>query len=140
MLVLLSLLIVIILLFTLIYYLSYKKDNNIVNDKLNNDVIDNEFNEEELFKLGNEEIDEDNVYENFSPIQYEISKEDYHKLRNDNFNNQFFNFFNRLNNSSDNVDNSVERINRFRNSKFGLTEDSAIGMKIKDVADYLMKK
>lgn len=138
MIVLLILLIVIILLFALIYYITYNNLNE--NNELNND----EFNEEELEQIGEdeliEEFDETNDIKQNNEIEYEISKEDYEKIRNDNFNNQFFNFFNRLNNSSDNVDNSVEKLNRMRNSKFGFTEESSIGMKIKDVADYLMKK
>lgn len=141
MIVLISLIIVIILLFALIYYLSHNTNNNKKYDNSNDDdelIDDIDFNEEELEKLG-----ENNLIENFDEIipqnEYDISKEDYQKIRNDIFNNQFFNFFNRLNNSSDNVDNSVEKINRFRNSKFGFTNESAIGMKLKDVSDYLIK-
>lgn len=125
--------IVIILLFILIQVvIKINNKTKETKEEIVEDVV--KYDEYELEKLANIE---DNI-EHFQ--QVDITKEDYEKIRNDEFNNQFFNFQSRLNGSSDNVDNSVERINRFRNSKFGLTPESSIGMRIRDVSDYFISK
>ena len=128
---LLLLVVVIILLFVLIRIII--KINNKYDTINNNANNDNEMLDEyELEELNNQ----DNI-ESFNEVN--ISKVDYEKIRNDEFNDQFFNFRNRLNGSSDNIDSSVDKINRFRNSKFGFTNESANGMKIKDISDYFIK-
>lgn len=123
--------VVIILLFVLIRIIIRINNKNENNNEINNadaEVLD----EYELEELN----DQDNI-ESFNEVN--ISKVDYEKIRNDEFNDQFFNFRNRLNGSSDNIDSSVDKINRFRNSKFGFTNESANGMKIKDISDYFIK-
>lgn len=123
--------IVIILLFVLIRIIIRINNKNENNSEINS--IDAEMLDEyELEELN----DQDNI-ESFNEVN--ISKVDYEKIRNDEFNDQFFNFRNRLNGSSDNIDSSVDKINRFRNSKFGFTNESAHGMKIKDISDYFIK-
>ena len=128
---LLLLVVVIILLFVLIRIIiriNNKNENNSEINSVNAEMLD-EYELEELNK-------QDNI-ESFNEVN--ISKVDYEKIRNDEFNDQFFNFRNRLNGSSDNIDSSVDKINRFRNSKFGFTNESANGMKIKDISDYFIK-
>ena len=128
---LLLLVVVIILLFVLIRIIiriNNKNENNSEINSVNTEMLD----EYELEELN----DQDNI-ESFNEVN--ISKVDYEKIRNDEFNDQFFNFRNRLNGSSDNIDSSVDKINRFRNSKFGFTNESANGMKIKDISDYFIK-
>ena len=128
---LLLLVVVIILLFVLIRIIiriNNKNENNSEINSVNDEMLD----EYELEELN----DQDNI-ESFNEVN--ISKVDYEKIRNDEFNDQFFNFRNRLNGSSDNIDSSVDKINRFRNSKFGFTNESANGMKIKDISDYFIK-
>ena len=128
---LLLLVVVIILLFVLIRIIiriNNKNENNSEINSVNAEMLD----EYELEELN----DQDNI-ESFNEVN--ISKVDYEKIRNDEFNDQFFNFRNRLNGSSDNIDSSVDKINRFRNSKFGFTNESANGMKIKDISDYFIK-
>lgn len=128
---LLLLVVVIILLFVLIRIIiriNNKNENNSEINSVNSEMLD----EYELEELN----DQDNI-ESFNEVN--ISKVDYEKIRNDEFNDQFFNFRNRLNGSSDNIDSSVDKINRFRNSKFGFTNESANGMKIKDISDYFIK-
>ncbi len=128
---LLLLVVVIILLFVLIRIIiriNNKNENNSEINSVNAEMLD----EYELEELN----DQDNI-ESFNEVN--ISKVDYEKIRNDEFNDQFFNFRNRLNSSSDNIDSSVDKINRFRNSKFGFTNESANGMKIKDISDYFIK-
>ena len=128
---LLLLVVVIILLFVLIRIIiriNNKNENNSEINSVNAEMLD----EYELEELN----DQDNI-ESFNEVN--ISKVDYEKIRNDEFNDQFFNFRNRLNGSSDNIDSSVDKINRFRNSKFGFTNESANGMKIKDINDYFIK-
>lgn len=128
---LLLLVVVIILLFVLIRIIiriNNKNENNSEINSVNAEMLD----EYELEELNNQ----DNI-ESFNEVN--ISKVDYEKIRNDEFNDQFFNFRNRLNGSSDNIDSSVDKINRFRNSKFGFTNESANGMKIKDISDYFIK-
>lgn len=123
--------VVIILLFVLIRIIiriNNKNENNSEINNANTEILD----EYELEELN----DQDNI-ESFNEVN--ISKVDYEKIRNDEFNDQFFNFRNRLNGSSDNIDSSVDKINRFRNSKFGFTNESAHGMKIKDISDYFIK-
>lgn len=122
--------VVIILLFVLIRIIIRINDKNNSSDNINdvNEMLD----EYELEELNNQS----NI-ESFNEVN--ISKVDYEKIRNDEFNDQFFNFQNRLNGSSDNIDSSVDKVNRFRNSKFGLTNESAHGMKIKDISDYFIK-
>lgn len=122
--------VVIILLFVLIRIIIKINDKTNSNDNINNanEMLD-EYELEELNNQGN--------IESFNEVN--ISKVDYEKIRNDEFNDQFFNFQNRLNGSSDNIDSSVDKINRFRNSKFGFTNESANGMKIKDISDYFIK-
>ena len=123
--------VVIILLFVLIRIIiriNNKNENNSEINSVNAEMLD----EYELEELN----DQDNI-ESFNEVN--ISKVDYEKIRNDEFNDQFFNFRNRLNGSSDNIDSSVDKINRFRNSKFGFTNESANGMKIKDINDYFIK-
>lgn len=123
--------VVIILLFVLIRIIiriNNKNENNSEINSVNAEMLD----EYELEELN----DQDNI-ESFNEVN--ISKVDYEKIRNDEFNDQFFNFRNRLNGSSDNIDSSVDKINRFRNSKFGFTNESANGMKIKDISDYFIK-
>ena len=123
--------IVIILLFVLIRIIikiNNKNENNSEINSVKAEMLD----EYELEELN----DQDNI-ESFNEVN--ISKVDYEKIRNDEFNDQFFNFRNRLNGSSDNIDSSVDKINRFRNSKFGFTNESANGMKIKDISDYFIK-
>ena len=123
--------VVIILLFVLIRIIiriNNKNENNSEINSVNAEMLD----EYELEELN----DQDNI-ESFNEVN--ISKVDYEKIRNDEFNDQFFNFRNRLNGSSDNIDSSVDKINRFRNSKFGFTSESANGMKIKDISDYFIK-
>ena len=129
-----SLLIVIIIVLILVIWLIYN-NNNIKNDinKLESEYNTNLYDEYELDDP-NDEIEHFNKEDE----QIKISKEDYEKIRNDEFNNQFFNFNYRLNNSSDNVDNSVDKINRYRNCKFGFTEDDSIGMKIRDISNYFI--
>ena len=128
---LLLLVIVIILLFVLIRIIIRINNKNENNSEINS--VDAEMLDEyELEELN----DQDNI-ESFNEVN--ISKVDYEKIRNDEFNDQFFNFRNRLNGSSDNIDSSVDKINRFRNSKFGFTNESANGMKIKDISDYFIK-
>ena len=123
--------VVIILLFVLIKIIIRINNKNENNSEINS--VDAEMLDEyELEELN----DQDNI-ESFNEIN--ISKVDYEKIRNDEFNDQFFNFRNRLNGSSDNIDSSVDKINRFRNSKFGFTNESANGMKIKDISDYFIK-
>ena len=123
--------VVIILLFVLIRIIIRINNKNENNSEINS--VDAEMLEEyELEELN----DQDNI-ESFNEVN--ISKVDYEKIRNDEFNDQFFNFRNRLNGSSDNIDSSVDKINRFRNSKFGFTNESANGMKIKDISDYFIK-
>ena len=127
---LLLLVVVIILLFVLIRIIiriNNKNENNSEINSVNAEMLD----EYELEELN----DQDNI-ESFNEVN--ISKVDYEKIRNDEFNDQFFNFRNRLNGSSDNIDSSVDKINRFRNSKFGFTNESANGMKIKDISDYFI--
>ena len=128
---LLLLVVVIILLFVLIRIIiriNNKNENNSEINSVNAEMLD----EYELEELNNQ----DNI-ESFNEVN--ISKVDYEKIRNDEFNDQFFNFRNRLNGSSDNIDSSVDKINRFRNSKFGFTNENANGMKIKDISDYFIK-
>ena len=128
---LLLLVVVIILLFVLIRIIiriNNKNENNSEINSVNAEMLD----EYELEELN----DQDNI-ESFNEVN--ISKVDYEKIRNDEFNDQFFNFRNRLNGSSDNIDSSVDKINRFRNSKFGFTNESANGMKIKDISNYFIK-
>ena len=128
---LLLLVVVIILLFVLIRIIiriNNKNENNSEINSVNSEMLD-EYELEELNNHGN--------IESFNEVN--ISKVDYEKIRNDEFNDQFFNFRNRLNGSSDNIDSSVDKINRFRNSKFGFTNESANGMKIKDISDYFIK-
>ena len=123
--------VVIILLFVLIRIIiriNNKNENNSEINSVDTEILD----EYELEELN----DQDNI-ESFNEVN--ISKVDYEKIRNDEFNDQFFNFRNRLNGSSDNIDSSVDKINRFRNSKFGFTNESANGMKIKDISDYFIK-
>lgn len=128
---LLLLVVVIILLFVLIRIIIRINNKNKNNSEINS--VDAEMLDEyELEELN----DQDNI-ESFNEVN--ISKVDYEKIRNDEFNDQFFNFRNRLNGSSDNIDSSVDKINRFRNSKFGFTNESANGMKIKDISDYFIK-
>ena len=128
---LLLLVVVIILLFVLIRIIIRINNKNENNSEINS--VDAEMLDEyELEELN----DQDNI-ESFNEVP--ISKVDYEKIRNDEFNDQFFNFRNRLNGSSDNIDSSVDKINRFRNSKFGFTNESANGMKIKDISDYFIK-
>lgn len=128
---LLLLVVVIILLFVLIRIIIRINNKNENNSEINS--VDAEMLDEyELEELNNQ----DNI-ESFNEVN--ISKVDYEKIRNDEFNDQFFNFRNRLNGSSDNIDSSVDKINRFRNSKFGFTNESANGMKIKDISDYFIK-
>lgn len=128
---LLLLVVVIILLFVLIRIIIRINNKNENNSEINS--VDAEMLDEyELEELNNQ----DNI-ESFNEVN--ISKVDYEKIRNDEFNDQFFNFRNRLNGSSDNIDSSVDKINRFRNSKFGFTNESAHGMKIKDISDYFIK-
>ncbi len=128
---LLLLAVVIILLFVLIRIIIRINNKNENNSEINS--VDAEMLDEyELEELNNQ----DNI-ESFNEVN--ISKVDYEKIRNDEFNDQFFNFRNRLNGSSDNIDSSVDKINRFRNSKFGFTNESANGMKIKDISDYFIK-
>ena len=123
--------VVIILLFVLIRIIIRINNKNENNSEINS--VDAEMLDEyELEELNNQ----DNI-ESFNEVN--ISKVDYEKIRNDEFNDQFFNFRNRLNGSSDNIDSSVDKINRFRNSKFGFTNESANGMKIKDISDYFIK-
>ncbi len=127
---LLLLVVVIILLFVLIRIIiriNNKNENNSEINSVNAEMLD----EYELEELN----DQDNI-ESFNEVN--ISKVDYEKIRNDEFNDQFFNFRNRLNGSSDNIDSSVDKINRFRNSKFGFTNENAHGMKIKDISDYFI--
>ncbi len=122
--------VVIILLFVLIRIIiriNNKNENNSEINSVNAEMLD----EYELEELN----DQDNI-ESFNEVN--ISKVDYEKIRNDEFNDQFFNFRNRLNGSSDNIDSSVDKINRFRNSKFGFTNENAHGMKIKDISDYFI--
>ena len=128
---LLLLVVVIILLFVLIRIIIRINNKNENNSEINSvdAVMLDEYELEEL-------NDHDNI-ESFNEVN--ISKVDYEKIRNDEFNDQFFNFRNRLNGSSDNIDSSVDKINRFRNSKFGFTNESANGMKIKDISDYFIK-
>lgn len=126
------LLIVIILFFILVKLIV---ELNKKEEKENDEMID----ENELAAIGareNVQDEEDNGMEHFT--DFDISKEDYERIRNDNFNDQFFNFQKRLNGSSDNYDNSVDKINRFRNSKYGFTEENAMGMTLKDVSDYFI--
>lgn len=128
---LLLLVVVIILLFVLIRIIiriNNKNENNSEINSVKAEMLD-EYELEELNNQGN--------IESFNEVN--ISKVDYEKIRNDEFNDQFFNFRNRLNGSSDNIDSSVDKINRFRNSKFGFTNESAHGMKIKDISDYFIK-
>lgn len=128
---LLLLVVVIILLFVLIRIIiriNNKNENNSEINSVKAEMLD----EYELEELN----DQDNI-ESFNEVN--ISKVDYEKIRNDEFNDQFFNFRNRLNGSSDNIDSSVDKINRFRNSKFGFTNENANGMKIKDISDYFIK-
>ena len=125
---LLLLVVVIILLFVLIRIIIRINNKNENNSEINNNVDAEMLDEYELEELN----DQDNI-ESFNEVN--ISKVDYEKIRND----QFFNFRNRLNGSSDNIDSSVDKINRFRNSKFGFTNESANGMKIKDISDYFIK-
>ena len=123
--------VVIILLFvlsTINIRINNKNENNSEINSVNSEMLD----EYELEELN----DQDNI-ESFNEVN--ISKVDYEKIRNDEFNDQFFNFRNRLNGSSDNIDSSVDKINRFRNSKFGFTNENANGMKIKDISDYFIK-
>lgn len=120
--------VVIILLFVLIRIIIRINNKSEINNSVNDEMLD-EYELEELNNQGN--------IESFDQVN--ISKVDYEKIRNDEFNDQFFNFRNRLNGSSDNIDSSVDKINRFRNSKFGFTNESANGMKIKDVSDYFIK-
>ena len=128
---LLLLVVVIILLFVLIRIIIRINNKNENNSEINS--VDAEMLDEyELEELN----DQDNI-ESFNEVN--ISTVDYEKIRNDEFNDQFFNFRNRLNGSSDNIDSSVDKINRFRNSKFGFTNESANGMKIKDISDYFIK-
>ena len=128
---LLLLVVVIILLFVLIRIIIRINNKNENNSEINS--VDAEMLDEyELEELN----DQDNI-ESFNEVN--SSKVDYEKIRNDEFNDQFFNFRNRLNGSSDNIDSSVDKINRFRNSKFGFTNESANGMKIKDISDYFIK-
>ena len=123
--------VVIILLFVLIRIIVRINNKNENNSEINS--VDAEMLDEyELEELNNQ----DNI-DSFNEVN--ISKVDYEKIRNDEFNDQFFNFRNRLNGSSDNIDSSVDKINRFRNSKFGFTNESANGMKIKDISDYFIK-
>ena len=123
--------VVIILLFVLIRIIIRINNKNENNSEINS--VDAEMLDEyELEELN----DQDNI-ESFNEVN--ISKVDYEKIRNDEFNDQFFNFRNRLNGSSDNIDSSVDKINRFRNSKFGFTNENANGMKIKDISDYFIK-
>ena len=131
-----SLLIVIIIVLILVIWLIYN-NNNIKNDinKLESEYNTNLYDEYEL-----DDPDDEIEHFNQEDEQIKISKEDYEKIRNDEFNNQFFNFKYRINNSSDNVDNSVDRINRYRNCKFGFTEDDSIGMKIRDISNYFISK
>ena len=131
-----SLLIVIIIVLILVIWLIYN-NNNIKNDidKLESEYNTNLYDEYEL-----DDPDDEIEHFNQEDEQIKISKEDYEKIRNDEFNNQFFNIKYRLNNSSDNVDNSVDRINRYRNCKFGFTEDDSIGMKIRDISNYFISK
>lgn len=131
-----SLLIVIIIVLILVIWLIYN-NNNIKNDinKLESEYNTNLYDEYEL-----DDPDDEIEHFNQEDEQIKISKEDYEKIRNDEFNNQFFNFKYRLNNSSDNVDNSVDRINRYRNCKFGFTENDSIGMKIRDISNYFISK
>lgn len=123
--------VVIILLFVLIRIII-----RINNKSENNSEINNSVNAEMLDEYELELNNQDNI-ESFNEVN--ISKVDYEKIRNDEFNDQFFNFRNRLNGSSDNIDSSVDKINRFRNSKFGFTNENAHGMKIKDISDYFIK-
>lgn len=124
--------VVIILLFVLIRIII-----RINNKSENNSEINNSVNAEMLDEYELEELNDQDNIESFNEVN--ISKVDYEKIRNDEFNDQFFNFRNRLNCSSDNIDSSVDKINRFRNSKFGFTNESANGMKIKDISDYFIK-
>ena len=128
---LLLLVVVIILLFVLIRIIIRINNKNENNSEINS--VDAEMLDE--YEL--EELNDQNNIESFNEVN--ISKVDYEKIRNDEFNDQFFNFRNRLNGSSDNIDSSVDKINRFRNSKFGFTNESANGMKIKDISDYFIK-
>ena len=128
---LLLLVVVIILLFVLIRIIIR------INNKNENNSEINSVNAEMLDEYELEELNDQNNIESFNEVN--ISKVDYEKIRNDEFNDQFFNFRNRLNGSSDNIDYSVDKINRFRNSKFGFTNESANGMKIKDISDYFIK-
>lgn len=123
--------VVIILLFVLIRIIIRINNKNENNSEINSSVNAEMLDEYEL-ELNNQ----DNI-ESFNEVN--ISKVDYEKIRNDEFNDQFFNFRNRLNGSSDNIDSSVDKINRFRNSKFGFTNENANGMKIKDISDYFIK-
>mgnify|MGYP004553060977 CR=1 FL=1 len=126
---LLLFIIVIILLFVLIRIII--RINN--KSEINNDISDTEMLDE--YEL--EDLNNQGNIESFNEVN--ISKVDYEKIRNDEFNDQFFNFQNRLNGSSNNIDSSVDKVNRFRNSKFGLTNESANGMKIRDISDYFIK-
>ena len=128
---LLLLVVVIILLFVLIRIIIR------INNKNENNSEINSVNAEMLDEYELEELNDQNNIESFNEVN--ISKVDYEKIRNDEFNDQFFNFRNRLNGSSDNIDSSVDKINRFRNSKFRFTNESANGMKIKDISDYFIK-
>ena len=123
--------VVIILLFVLIRIIIRINNKNENNSEINS--VDAEMLDEYELEALN---DQDNI-ESFNEVN--ISKVDYEKIRNDEFNDQFFNFRNRLNGSSDNIDSSVDKINRFRNSKFGFTNENANGMKIKDISDYFIK-
>lgn len=120
--------ITIILLFVLIRIIIKINNKSNVTNNSDNEMLD-EYELEDLNNQGN--------IESFNEVN--ISKVDYEKIRNDEFNDQFFNFQNRLNGSSNNIDSSVDKVNRFRNSKFGLTNESANGMKIRDISDYFIK-
>lgn len=125
--------VVIILLFVLIRIIIRINDKNNSNDNISNNINTNDMLDE--YEL--EELNNQGNIESFDQVN--ISKVDYEKIRNDEFNDQFFNFQNRLNGSSDNIDSSVDKVNRFRNSKFGFTNENAHGMKIKDISDYFIK-
>ena len=93
---LLLLVVVIILLFVLIRIIiriNNKNENNSEINSVNAEMLD----EYELEELN----DQDNI-ESFNEVN--ISKVDYEKIRNDEFNDQFFNFRTRCNSSSDNID------------------------------------
>lgn len=106
-----------IIIIFLIYYYKNEKFTDI-----------NKFNSNNYYPLHNnpqvDKIDKVNKIKKFNKITNE--------KRNENFNEEFFNFNNRINNSSTSIDDPIERINRHRN-----TLDKNIGTNISDVFDKL---